>query len=78
MRTLKNGREVKYYAICPECSSHLEYTYDDIQKSGGLESGSKYIVCPVCEERIKIKSAVTATPFSNLAQTLSYPSCGCT
>lgn len=63
MRTLKNGKEVKYYAVCPECSSHLEYSYEDIQKAGGMDTGSKYIVCPVCDERIKI------TPTGNYPAT---------
>lgn len=64
MRTLKNGKEVKYYAICPECSSHLEYGYEDFHKGGGAESGSRYIVCPVCDERIKIKSPTQTTPLN--------------
>lgn len=75
MRTLKNGKEVKHYIICPECSSHLEYEYDDIRKSGGAESGGRYIVCPVCEERIKVASPAAATSFVGFSAATS--SCGC-
>lgn len=76
MRTLKNGKDVKYYVMCPECSSHLEYEYDDIRKSGGTESGGRYIVCPVCEERIKVSIPGQFTAgFSSLAAAVG--SCGC-
>lgn len=76
MKTLKNGKEVKYYAVCPECASHLEYCYEDIRKCGGAESGSRYIVCPVCEERIKVNHAAANAPlFNGFVSTLN--ACGC-
>lgn len=81
MRTLKNGKEVKYYAICSECSSHIEYDYDDMKKPGGASTGGRYIVCPVCEERISVRLPA-ANPVGSAATSLavglsSIGSCGC-
>lgn len=78
MRTLKNGKDVKYYTICPECASHLEYDYDDVQKAGGSELGSRYIICPVCGERIKTPSPMQfPTSYTSLAQGISTLNCAC-
>lgn len=77
MRALKNGKEIKHYTICPECASHLEYGYDDIQKAGGMDVGTKYIVCPVCDERIKLNTPACSTltmPINGLASAIG--SCG--
>lgn len=75
MRALKNGKDVKYYVMCPECSSHLEYEHDDIRKSGGTESGKRYIVCPICDERIAVSVPGQFSGISSLAAAVGP--CGC-
>ena len=55
MEILEKGNGIKKHR-CPNCYSLLRYGYEDIHKRKENKIMSEYIICPVCEEEIIVRS----------------------
>lgn len=52
MKVLKNGKDKAFYSSCISCGSELEYTLEDVKEDKKSEFKNKYIICPVCGEKL--------------------------
>lgn len=52
IRILSNGKDKVFEAHCVTCGSDLEYQHEDVQKDNDEEFKMRYIVCPVCGEKL--------------------------